>query len=94
MSSSCGSGEALFISRWRERMFRDPVETVIARNIADVRPCLAQLEAAVAGGRFAAGFIAYEAAAASYREAYPDLAERFPLRNAVRDAVRDAISAQ
>ncbi len=43
------------------RLFRDPVETLIARNAREVPALLDALEAARARGLFAAGYLAYEA---------------------------------
>jgi para-aminobenzoate synthetase / 4-amino-4-deoxychorismate lyase len=44
--------------------YRDPVRIVQARRVEDVLPALAEIEAAVADGLHAAGFLAYEAAPA------------------------------
>jgi para-aminobenzoate synthetase / 4-amino-4-deoxychorismate lyase len=41
-----------------------PSEIVVARTIADVRPCLQAAEAAARRGAYAAGFVSYEAGAA------------------------------
>ncbi|MFC5847235.1 aminodeoxychorismate synthase component I [Deinococcus petrolearius] len=54
------SGERL--PRWR--LLRDPVRVVTAHTGSQVVPALAEVEAAVAGGLYAAGFVAYEAAPA------------------------------
>ena len=43
------------------RLYRDPVGEVVAWTITEVRPALARLRAAMAGGRHAAGYLAYEA---------------------------------
>jgi para-aminobenzoate synthetase/4-amino-4-deoxychorismate lyase len=44
--------------------FAHPRATVVARALDEVRPALAALDAAAAAGRWAAGFVAYEAAPA------------------------------
>lgn len=44
--------------------FVDPVEIVCARQVEEVLPALRRVQAAVDGGLFAAGFVAYEAAPA------------------------------
>ena len=46
------------------RLYRAPVRVVEAREIAMVRPALAELRAARAAGMHAAGFLSYEAGAA------------------------------
>ena len=46
----------------RARIYERPVDRISADSIADVRPALDRLRAAVAAGRHAAGFIAYDAA--------------------------------
>jgi para-aminobenzoate synthetase/4-amino-4-deoxychorismate lyase len=46
------------------RRFSDPVRVVSATRIDDVRTALAEVETAVSSGLYAAGFVAYEAAAA------------------------------
>jgi para-aminobenzoate synthetase / 4-amino-4-deoxychorismate lyase len=46
------------------RLFRDPVEVLVAPDAAAVAPALARVRAAVADGLSAAGFLAYEAAPA------------------------------
>jgi len=48
--------------KWR--LFERPRELVVATTLADVLPALRKIEAACAGGLYAAGFIAYEAAPA------------------------------
>ena len=48
--------------KWR--LFERPRELVVATTLADVLPALRRIEAACAGGLYAAGFIAYEAAPA------------------------------
>lgn len=45
-------------------VFSDPLETYIANGLDEVRPVLARASAAAASGRYVAGFVAYEAAAA------------------------------
>ena len=57
-------GKALFVSRTRELRCVGPAGTVCARSVDEVRGCVQEIEAAVAGGLYAAGFIAYEAAPA------------------------------
>ncbi|MEO0980304.1 MAG: aminodeoxychorismate synthase component I [Pseudomonadota bacterium] len=42
------------------RLFADPAEIVTCTTLEEVPACLARLEAAQDGGRFAAGFLAYE----------------------------------
>lgn len=60
-----GAGaEAVFVSRSRKLVFRGPVEIVSAETLDEVAPCLERVEAAVAQGLRAAGFLAYEAAPA------------------------------
>ena len=46
------------------RLYRDPVELVVADRLADVRPALDRLRMAVAAGHHAAGYLTYEAGAA------------------------------
>ena len=46
------------------RLYREPVDVIVARDIAAVRPALAAVRAGVAAGLHAAGYLAYEAAAA------------------------------
>ncbi|PIW54051.1 MAG: aminodeoxychorismate synthase, component I [Sphingomonadales bacterium CG12_big_fil_rev_8_21_14_0_65_65_10] len=43
------------------RLYRDPIELVVARNREEVAPALARIEALRAQGRHLAGYIAYEA---------------------------------
>jgi para-aminobenzoate synthetase / 4-amino-4-deoxychorismate lyase len=45
-------------------LFHDPVRVLAADALTDVVPCLRAVEAAVAGGAWAVGFVAYEAAPA------------------------------
>ncbi|MBM4142166.1 MAG: aminodeoxychorismate synthase component I [Lentisphaerae bacterium] len=44
------------------RCFRAPAEVIAARDAADVLPALRRVERAAAGGLYAAGYVAYEAA--------------------------------
>ncbi len=44
--------------------FGEPDELIVARSLAEVQPALQAVARAVAGGRYAAGFIGYEAAPA------------------------------
>jgi para-aminobenzoate synthetase/4-amino-4-deoxychorismate lyase len=44
--------------------FTDPVSIVVANSRDEVRPALRQVEAAVAAGAYAAGYVSYEAAPA------------------------------
>ena len=48
----------------RPLTFRQPIEVISARRLKDVVPALARVEAASLEGRWAAGFVAYEAAPA------------------------------
>ena len=43
------------------RLYRDPVATIVARDMREVRPALAELRRQTSDGLHAAGFIAYEA---------------------------------
>lgn len=43
------------------RLYRNPVGTIVARRLGDVRPALAELRERTRAGRHAAGFLAYEA---------------------------------
>ncbi len=54
-----GTGAA---PRWLS--FRDPVAVLVAERLDDVMPLLADVEAQIASGRWAAGFLSYEAAPA------------------------------
>ncbi|HEY3379448.1 MAG TPA: aminodeoxychorismate synthase component I [Armatimonadota bacterium] len=56
--------DAGLTGRPRWLAFRDPVACVTARAVAQVRPALQRVEAEVAAGYFAAGFLSYEAAPA------------------------------
>ena len=51
-----------FAGPWRR--FTRPVGTIAAHHVNDVLPALEEIERAVSGGFYAAGFVAYEAAAA------------------------------
>jgi len=64
MRGSMRVGAAQFQTGGKNILFDQTVEVLTAHCIAEVRPALARLEAAVAGGRCAAGYLAYEAAAA------------------------------
>ncbi len=44
--------------------FHEPIEVISALRLEDVAPALARVEAAALGGRWAAGFVSYEAAPA------------------------------
>jgi len=57
-------GSALFLGRREARFFAAPSEVVTAHRLEEVRPCLEKVEKAAAAGRWAAGYVAYEAAAA------------------------------
>lgn len=46
------------------RRFREPVAVITAQEAGEVKAALQQVDAAVAGGLYAAGFVTYEAAAA------------------------------
>ncbi len=48
--------------RWL--LFRDPVAVLVAERVGDVLPVLAEVEAQIDAGRWAAGFLGYEAAPA------------------------------
>ncbi len=58
------AGDIVFVSRSGEMCYRSPSAIVEASRIEEVIPALAEIEAAVATGLHAAGFIAYEAAPA------------------------------
>ncbi len=64
MNISTEYGEARFPGRDVELVFRRPREVLIASTVGEVPSILEAVEAAVAKGRHAAGFIAYEAAPA------------------------------
>ncbi len=57
-------GDIRFVSQRGEWRFAAPETVIAAVTAAEVRPCLAQVAAAVARGRHAAGFLTYEAAPA------------------------------
>ena len=57
-------GDMLFATRRGDLLFAAPEDVAIARDLGGVRRCLAHAAAAVARGRYAAGFLAYEAAGA------------------------------
>ncbi len=57
-------GTALFVGRREVRIFSAPSETLVAASIDEVRPCLEKVERALSAGGWAAGYVAYEAAAA------------------------------
>ena len=61
---SARPGDVRFVSRAREVRFVEPVEVLCAHALEQVVPCVSRVEAAVADGLHAAGFIAYEAAPA------------------------------
>lgn len=46
------------------RTFADPAEIIVARNLDEIRPALRRIHAATRAGRYAAGYLAYEAAPA------------------------------
>ncbi|HYP53692.1 MAG TPA: aminodeoxychorismate synthase component I, partial [Pyrinomonadaceae bacterium] len=50
--------------RPRRVVFRDPSDVIVARSIEEVRPALRAVERAAGAGRYAAGYVAYEAAPA------------------------------
>jgi para-aminobenzoate synthetase/4-amino-4-deoxychorismate lyase len=56
----------------RREVFREPVEIVEARSLSDVLAAIDRVERHTAGGKYAVGFIAYEAA--------PALEPRFAVR--------------
>jgi para-aminobenzoate synthetase/4-amino-4-deoxychorismate lyase len=60
-------------------LFDEPREIVVAREPADVAPALARIEAALAAGRYAAGFFAYELGLLLE----PRLVHRLPRKRAV-----------
>ncbi len=55
---------ARFFGQTRTRFFARPRETVVASALGEVLPALGRIERALAEGRWAAGFLAYEAAGA------------------------------
>ena len=56
------TGDILFVSRKQEMRYANPVAVIAARSIREAANCIARIEAGVAQGLRAAGFIAYEAA--------------------------------
>jgi len=70
---------ARFVSRTRELRFVEPVETLCARALEEIVPCLRRVEEGVANGLHAAGFIAYEAAPAFDRYLTVHAPGRLPL---------------
>jgi len=56
------TGDILFVSRKQEMRYANPVAVIAARSIRKAPDCIARIEAGVAQGLHAAGFIAYEAA--------------------------------
>ena len=58
------AGDVVFVSRSGEMRYGNPSAIVEASRIEEVVPALTEIEAAVATGLHAAGFIAYEAAPA------------------------------
>jgi para-aminobenzoate synthetase / 4-amino-4-deoxychorismate lyase len=57
-------GNITFAGTTRSRSFSHPTRIIRAMRPADVLACLAEADAAVRGGMYAAGFVAYEAAPA------------------------------
>jgi len=64
MRGSICAGAVQFRTGGKNILFDRPAEVLTAHRIAEVRPALARIEAAVASGRYAAGYLAYEAAGA------------------------------
>ena len=60
------------------RLYRRPVDVLVARQVGEVQPLLDQLRAAAARGRSAAGFLSYEAAPA-FEPTLPAAAGDMPL---------------
>jgi len=52
------------ISSRPEHILREPLRTITASHVSEVRPAVQAVESAVAGGLFAVGYVAFEAAAA------------------------------
>ena len=81
--------------RWLD--FGGPRALVVARALDEVRPTLARVAAAVEGGRWAAGFLSYEAAPAFDSALVAHAPDGFPLLwFALYDApptVRDTLGA-
>ncbi|NUM56703.1 MAG: aminodeoxychorismate synthase component I [Candidatus Hydrogenedentes bacterium] len=57
-------GEIVFASRSKEKAFRDPDTIVSAQTMAEVLPALEQVQHFVDDGKWAAGFVSYDAAPA------------------------------
>ncbi len=57
-------GTALFVGCQEARIFAGPSQMLVASRLEEVRPCLEKVEKALAAGAWAAGYLAYEAAAA------------------------------
>lgn len=57
-------GEIVFASRTKEKAFRDPETIVTAQTLDDVLPVLERVQEFVEDGKWAAGFVSYEAAPA------------------------------
>ena len=62
MTHSTQQGDILFVSRKQETRYANPVAVIAAHSIREAQDCIARIEAEVAQGLHAAGFIAYEAA--------------------------------
>jgi para-aminobenzoate synthetase/4-amino-4-deoxychorismate lyase len=79
MGPSSHNPEVRFVSGNSERVFRNPERIVRADNLEDVLPALETIEAGVAAGLTAAGFLSYEAGPAfdSALSAHPS--RDFPL---------------
>jgi para-aminobenzoate synthetase/4-amino-4-deoxychorismate lyase len=58
------------------RLYRDPVELVVARRVEDVAPALARIEVLRAAGHHLAGYMAYEAGLALEERLAPLAAQR------------------
>ncbi|MFN5820568.1 MAG: chorismate-binding protein, partial [Novosphingobium sp.] len=58
------------------RLYRDPLELVVARRVEDVAPALARIEALRAAGHHLAGYMAYEAGLALEERLVPLAAAR------------------
>ena len=52
------------MGRREARLFAAPSKVIVASTLDEVRPCLKRVEDALSAGRWAAGYLAYEAAAA------------------------------
>lgn len=62
--TAVGEGEVRFVSRERELYFRHPEQVLIAWTVDEVRSVLERATLAARAGKYAAGYIAYEAAPA------------------------------